>query len=229
MLGLRWIFSWIRRPSGPHTDGPILVPSVCPKIMRRSSANHQKMADWVHMLAPWQVKADFTFRGEFTQWSTQRAFERFMCRSLPSVSYFYAVERNPSRHGHHVHALFADCAGLQRRLVWDNWFKRFGRARIEPVRSSDDVTSYCSKYCTKDDAWWDFKLRNPDLWSVWMRRAAEHNDRMERNRLAAAQLASSERSEAEAQSCIVESASPAVDTAGMIDAALSIATQPATS
>lgn len=118
-----------------------------------------QMVQWVHSLAPWQVIAHLTFRWEVSLDSARRLYERFMRKKLASLSYFYAEEQNPSRDGYHVHALWADCKGLYRKEAWHSWFHRFGRARIEPVRSEGDVASYCSKYVTKEGAWWNVKLQ----------------------------------------------------------------------
>jgi hypothetical protein len=69
------------------------------------------------------------------------------------VSYFYALEQNPGRDGFHVHALWCDCKSKSRRAIWQTWFNRYGRARIEPVNNRDDVADYCAKYVTKEGAW----------------------------------------------------------------------------
>jgi len=82
-----------------------------------------------------------------------------MRRHLARVSYFYALEENPCRDGFHVHALWADAGSVFRREAWAAWFKAYGRARIEPVRSKGDVSDYCSKYVTKEGAWWNVKLQ----------------------------------------------------------------------
>lgn len=84
-------------------------------------------------------------------------YERFMQGALPGISYFYAIEENPSRDGHHVHALW-DSLGAPRKATHREWLKRYGRNRIEPVRNFDDVVSYCSKYVVKERTWWDFHL-----------------------------------------------------------------------
>jgi len=131
-----------------------------------------EMSAWVHDLAPWQVISHltFAFRDKFDRGvsiaAAQRAFEKFMRRQLSDVSYFYAIERNGQAAGvgHHVHALFADCTGMLRTFVWEKWFNRYGRAKIEPVRSQEDVTGYCAKYVCKEGAWWNVKLQSPELW-----------------------------------------------------------------
>lgn len=132
--------------------------------MKQLSHDAQAMATWVHQLAPWEVIGHFTFVWESSLTAAQRAFEKFMARNLRDVSYFYAVEQNPNRGGHHVHALWADCVGVRRKEMWKRWFDRYGRARIEPINSRFDVVNYCSKYVSKEGAWWNLKLVSPTLW-----------------------------------------------------------------
>lgn len=118
------------------------------------------MADWLDSLARWEVFATLTFRWEASSWSAQRAYEKFMARHCPDVSYFYALEENPSRDGHHVHAIWHGTLGLHRKKAWKSWFTRYGRARIEPVRGKESVQSYCAKYVCKERVWWNVHLNN---------------------------------------------------------------------
>jgi hypothetical protein len=53
-----------------------------------------------------------------------------------------AIEENPSRDGHHVHALW-DSLDAPRKATHREWLKRYGRNRIEPVRGFSDVVNYC--------------------------------------------------------------------------------------
>ena len=117
----------------------------------------REMGTWVHSLAPWKVFATHTFCWESSLWSSRRVYERFMRQALPGVSYFYAIEQNPSRDGHHVHAMW-DSESAPRKATHREWLKRYGRNRIEPILSKGDVLKYCAKYVCKDGAWWDFKL-----------------------------------------------------------------------
>jgi len=119
----------------------------------------EQMADWVNWLAPWQIIAHLTFKWPCSLDSGRRVYERFMARHLPHLSYFYALEQNPSREGFHVHALWADSRNVFRKEAWAAWFTRYGRARIEPVRNYSDVSGYCSKYVTKERSWWNYKLQ----------------------------------------------------------------------
>ena len=130
---------------------------------RLSDSEKLQMAEWVSGLAPWSVIAHHTFVWEASIWSAQKSFERFMARDCRDVSYFYAIEENPGRDGHHVHALWSNCEGVQRSRVWERWKERYGRNRIEPVRSVMDVASYSAKYVTKEGAWWNVKIVTPDL------------------------------------------------------------------
>jgi hypothetical protein len=117
-----------------------------------------EMGDWVHSLAPWQVISHMTFSWEASIDSARRCYEKFMRTEMRGISYFYALEQNPGRDGHHVHALWCDCKNMRRTEIWDKWFHRYGRARIEPVNSRDDVADYCAKYVTKENSWWNVKL-----------------------------------------------------------------------
>jgi hypothetical protein len=47
---------------------------------------------------------------------------------------------------------------MRRTEIWDKWFHRYGRARIEPVNKRDDVSDYCAKYVCKEGAWWNVNL-----------------------------------------------------------------------
>lgn len=126
------------------------------------------MSVWVGGLAAWSVISHQTFRWEASLWSARRCYERFMKKELPAIGYFYALEANPGRPGYHVHALWADPSELhagvqvQRSEIWQRWFKRYGRSKIEPIKSVDDVADYCSKYVCKEGAWWNVRLLRSD-------------------------------------------------------------------
>lgn len=115
------------------------------------------MASFVNSLAKWEVFATHTFSWEASQWSADRVYRRFMRESLPSVSYFYALERNPGRNGFHVHAIW-DSAEAPRKATHKDWLERYGRNRIEPIRGVSSVEAYCAKYVCKEGAWWDVRL-----------------------------------------------------------------------
>lgn len=132
-------------------------------VLERKVLERIEMQAWVANLAPWELAFTGTFRWEASLASGQRAFERFMKRRCSDVSYFYALEPNPSRDGCHVHSLFANTAGLYRKAIWQEWLSRFGRNRLEPIRHRVDAENYVAKYCTKDASWWNVHLADPML------------------------------------------------------------------
>jgi hypothetical protein len=131
-----------------------------PEMRLKAAQLNVEMGDWVHSLAPWQVISHLTFAWEASFDSGRRCYEKFMRTEMRGVSYFYALEQNPGRDGCHAHALWCDCKNMRRTEIWDKWFHRYGRARIEPVNSRDDVADYCAKYVAKENAWWNVKLLN---------------------------------------------------------------------
>ncbi len=89
-----------------------------------------------------------------------------MKREMWGVSHFYALEENSERDGFHLHAVWCDCLSKSRRDLWRKWFEQYGRNRIEPVNSREDVSDYSAKYVTKAGAWWNVKLvghRHPEF------------------------------------------------------------------
>lgn len=129
-----------------------------PALRLKAAQLNVEMGDWVHSLAEWQVISHLTFSWEASIWSAQRCYEKFMRTEMRGVSYFYALEQNPGRDGYHVHALWCDCKSKSRKIIWRNWFERYGRNRIEPVNNRDDVADYCAKYVCKEGAWWNVRL-----------------------------------------------------------------------
>lgn len=118
------------------------------------------MVDFVLHLAPWYVFATHTFRRSYSLEVAGKCYRRFMDASLPSISYFYAVESHPGGHGGHVHAIW-DSLEAPRKATHKEWLKRYGRNRIEPVEGRKDVVSYCAKVCyllKQERCWWDFRL-----------------------------------------------------------------------
>jgi len=141
---------------------PTLALQFCRDLVRygeRKAIEGYEMANWVHTLAPWDTLLHLTFAWEASLDSARRVFEKWMAKEYARVSYFYAIEQNPSRDGYHVHALWADARSVFRKEAWAAWFKSYGRARIEPVRGKEDVATYCAKYVCKERAWWNAKLQ----------------------------------------------------------------------
>lgn len=133
------------------------------KLELRNLRQKHAMEDWVRTLKDWECIAHMTFVWECSMDSGMKCYEKFMKRELPGVSYFYAMEANPGRRGFHIHALFSDTMGVQRKEVWSKWFDKYGRNRIEPIKSSTQVSSYCAKYVTKEGSWWNVKILEDGL------------------------------------------------------------------
>jgi len=131
------------------------------EAMRRELQTFEKweVEAWVHKLAPWDVWFTGTFRYPIYKCDVASGItERFMAHNLPARPVFYAVEWHPGGHGCHVHALIASSGSCYRSGLWRSWFDRYGRARVEPVKQADQVSSYCAKYCIKQAfarGWWN--------------------------------------------------------------------------
>jgi hypothetical protein len=117
-----------------------------------------EMAGFVDGLAPWQVIAHQTFPWEASLDSTRRIYERFMRTRHRDVDYFYAIEQNPSRAGHHVHAVLHRSLRPYLKEWWAEWFEKYGRCRFEFIKDRADVVNYAAKYVSKQDTWWNFHL-----------------------------------------------------------------------
>jgi hypothetical protein len=127
-----------------------------------SAAEEKELITFVHTLPRplyWELFCTVTFKRRRSLFDASAVYRAFMDRTVPQVTHFWAVERNPSGDGgHHVHALWAGCEDLSRRKVWAKAFHQLGRSRIEPIRSNSDVTMYCTKYVAVEDALIDWKL-----------------------------------------------------------------------
>jgi hypothetical protein len=153
---------------GENREKAMKLQLACDKIQRVA---------WIEDLsAPggWEIMTTFTFRWEASADSARRCFTRWIRRELPGVSFFYALEPNPSRDGHHVHSLWCDCGHVLTKRsgcrdlvrsvegfdVWRHAFERWGRARVELVESKRDSSDYASKYLCKPNAWYDVHLQS---------------------------------------------------------------------
>ena len=145
----------------------ILVHSVslgagaCPVGLSLNNREFQfAVANWVQGLSAWNTFETITFVRAL---SVQRVVARYQDihdRYCPGVPYFFAVERNPSRDGHHVHAMLAAPRSMRRDKLWSVCFANCGRTRIEPIRCANGVVTYCAKYVSKEffqrNGWWNF-------------------------------------------------------------------------
>ncbi len=133
---------------------------------RENHVNCQALQEaWVTLLSrySWDWFCSFTFRGEIVHPErASKTFNLFLCKinraifgnrwykHKKGIRWVRAIEMQ-KRGVLHYHALIAG-KGLQdlRRLTFmDEWDELAGYARIEPLRSSQAVYSYISKYVTK--------------------------------------------------------------------------------
>ena len=153
--------------------GSILVPPVCPDTKHESGVTKDEhinfeFTNWLHDMAPWDLIFTGTFEWESSLQATRKAFQKFMSKNCPGVTYFFVSEKNPSRPGYHIHALLCNATGLYRKGVWALWKKKYGMNRLEPIRSRLDVEKYTTKHCvtylTKGVGDYDFQINDPELW-----------------------------------------------------------------
>ena len=124
----------------------------------QQSVEEFEKAIWVNKLANWNAFFTGTFRGEYSVESARKSFEKTMAKWLPGRNYFYAIEAHPCRGSAHVHAVIEMSKLDRRKDFWGKWFERYGRNRLEPIKSSLDTAAYCAKYIGKAPLWWNTKI-----------------------------------------------------------------------
>lgn len=102
--------------------------------------------------------------------NTKRYFERHMKQHYTEWSFFYCVERNPNRDGHHLHALLIPPTGVKVSFkeMGTRWWNQYGWNEVEPIRSKKDVTGYCTKhvvrYLNKGGGWYNLEINDSDIY-----------------------------------------------------------------
>ena len=102
--------------------------------------------------------------------NAKRYFERVMRTAYPEYSWFYVVEPNPSRSGHHVHALLMPPTGVQcsHAEMGKLWWNKYGWNKVEDIRSNKDVTGYCTKhvvrYLNKGGGWYNIEINDSEIY-----------------------------------------------------------------
>lgn len=123
----------------------------------------EQLVEWLEDIAPWTTKLDMTFEWNCDEFRARRIFTTWMEKKLSGSTYVFSVERDPLQHkvantrqglnqACHVHAIsdtrwdiLKDKKDLHRTDLWKDWFSRFGRCRIDQVKSVSDATGYCIK------------------------------------------------------------------------------------
>ena len=112
----------------------------------------EKTAEWLQTF-PWSWWTTFTFRGNYSNASAWRAWERYintLKKTSPGVGYFAALEYGLfGRDVPHLHALVLGVEEEYRKRCWAIWFERYGRAKILPYDSSQGAAHYIVKYVAR--------------------------------------------------------------------------------
>ena len=101
--------------------------------------------------------------------NAKRYFERHMHNNYKDYSWFYCVEPNPNRSGHHLHALLMPPHGekVSHEKMGKEWWSRYGWNKVEDIKSSTDVTKYCTKhvvrYLNKGDGWYNIEINSTEI------------------------------------------------------------------
>lgn len=106
----------------------------------------------------WTWWSTWTFRDEVSPLSAKKVFARFIVRTCPGSWYFLAVEWHRWRDSVHCHALVGGVEGVRRLSVMDEWYRRYGIARIVEYNPKLGARYYLTKYITKELADWDVNL-----------------------------------------------------------------------
>lgn len=105
-----------------------------------------------------------------SQLAAKKIFERYMRKAMPEFSWFYVTEPNPGRAGHHLHSLLIPPkdTGVDVSTHGSAWWKSYGFNKLQPIRSRDDITRYCTKhvcfYLTKGAGWYNIEINDTKIY-----------------------------------------------------------------
>ena len=104
-----------------------------------------------------------------TQPAAKKRFEKYMRKKMPDFSWFYVVEPNKNRAGHHLHALLIPptSKGVEVAVHGTAWAMSNGYNTLEPIRSHSDLVRYCTKhicfYLTKSAGWYNIEINDTEI------------------------------------------------------------------
>ena len=104
-----------------------------------------------------------------TQRNARRYFEKHMRQHYPEWSWFYCTEPNKHRDGHHIHTLLIPPAGAEFSFaaMGKLWWDQYGYNKVEYIRSTQDVTGYCTKhvvrYLNKSAGWYNIEINDSEV------------------------------------------------------------------
>lgn len=123
----------------------------------------EALVDWMESITDWTTKLDMTFTWNCDEFRAKKLFVGWMEKRLPGSTFLYSIERDPNQEkvpntgsginqACHVHAIsdtnwdiLKEKRGEDRYLHWQNWFDRYGRCRIVPVKNVTEATGYALK------------------------------------------------------------------------------------
>lgn len=114
---------------------------------------------WADFLqkTPWDYFITATFRDPLPQHrvaTSLRSVGKTLKRYKPGAV-FLGAEQHES-HFYHIHGLYRQgLVNVPASFLWQDLFTTYGRAKVEIIRSVDDVSAYCTKYVTKKLADYD--------------------------------------------------------------------------
>ena len=118
--------------------------------------------DWIEGITAWTTKLDMTFSWNCDEFRARKLFSNWMVQQLPSSTFLFSTERDPLQHkvmntkqglnqACHVHCIsdtnwpMLKSNGTTRTSKWANWKSRYGRCRIEPIKSITAASGYALK------------------------------------------------------------------------------------
>lgn len=177
----------------PADSSPILdwEESAQEQVFRRDAGG--AWGRWLASGWDWDVFATLTFsdpkeQGSHTSigWAlSDRLYREWVGRieertngTLDSGVYWArAREPHQMRRSTHFHALIGGVGNLRRTDMWEDWFRRNGQARIEPV-ATKGATYYVAKYVNKTGG----ELVFSDNAAMYQTSAERERQRYERER-----------------------------------------------
>ena len=129
------------------------------RMEQRLTQNYTKTGHWKGR--PRQVG--------ISEWNAKKYFERYMTKIHPDMSWFYCVEPNPGRQGHHLHALMCPPTGgkISHKDLGTTWWNTYGWNKVEDIRSKKDISGYCTKhvvaYLNKGSGWYNIQINDSDI------------------------------------------------------------------
>lgn len=111
----------------------------------------KQYANWLSE-EPWDYFFTGTFGdGDYSPNGARRAAQRFF-RGFPTKELIVLFIESGKLYGKvHLHGLLRFRTGQRptARTIWSRWFDKYGRAKVEEIRSQEKVANYCCKYVTK--------------------------------------------------------------------------------